>query len=37
MSLVRAVLSDWSVWATKRILHLNEPVLGYGRLLAEMP
>jgi maleate isomerase len=25
------------VWATKKILHLNEPVLGYGRLLAEMP
>ena len=25
------------VWATKKILHLNEPVTGYGRLLAEMP
>jgi maleate cis-trans isomerase len=25
------------VWATKKILHLNEPVSGYGRLLAEMP
>ena len=25
------------VWATKKILHLNEPVVGYGRLLAEMP
>jgi maleate cis-trans isomerase len=25
------------VWATKKFLHLNEPVLGYGRLLAEMP
>jgi len=25
------------VWATKKILHLNEPVMGYGRLLAEMP
>jgi maleate isomerase len=25
------------VWATKKILHLNEPVIGYGRLLAEMP
>ena len=25
------------VWATKKILHLNEPVNGYGRLLAEMP
>jgi hypothetical protein len=25
------------VWATKKILHLNEPVLGYGRLLTEMP
>ncbi|MGH7873596.1 MAG: maleate cis-trans isomerase family protein [Candidatus Binatia bacterium] len=25
------------VWATKKILHLNEPVLGYGRLLADMP
>ena len=25
------------VWATKKILHLNEPLTGYGRLLAEMP
>src|SRR5262249_24407400 len=25
------------VWATKKILQLNEPVVGYGRLLAEMP
>ncbi|HZD49764.1 MAG TPA: hypothetical protein VE178_13570 [Silvibacterium sp.] len=25
------------VWATKKILHLNEPVSGYGRLLTEMP
>jgi maleate cis-trans isomerase len=25
------------VWATKKILQLNEPVTGYGRLLAEMP
>ena len=25
------------VWATKKILHLYEPVSGYGRLLAEMP
>jgi maleate isomerase len=25
------------VWATKKILHLNEPVIGYGRLLSEMP
>ena len=25
------------VWATKKILHLNEPVTGYGRLLSEMP
>jgi hypothetical protein len=26
------------VWATRKILHLNdELVLGYGRLLAEMP
>jgi len=25
------------VWATKKILQLNEPVAGYGRLLAEMP
>jgi maleate cis-trans isomerase len=25
------------VWATKKILRLNEPVTGYGRLLAEMP
>jgi maleate cis-trans isomerase len=25
------------VWATKKILHLNEPVNGYGRLLLEMP
>ena len=25
------------VWATKKILQLNEPVIGYGRLLAEMP
>jgi len=25
------------VWATKKILHLNEPVSGYGRLLGEMP
>ena len=25
------------VWATKKILQLNEPVPGYGRLLAEMP
>ena len=25
------------VWATKKVLHLNEPVTGYGRLLAEMP
>jgi maleate cis-trans isomerase len=25
------------VWATKKILYLNEPVSGYGRLLAEMP
>ena len=25
------------VWATKKILNLNEPLPGYGRLLAEMP
>ena len=25
------------VWATKKILHLNELVSGYGRLLTEMP
>jgi maleate isomerase len=25
------------VWATKKILNLNEPVTGYGRLLAEIP
>jgi maleate cis-trans isomerase len=25
------------VWATKKILHLYEPLAGYGRLLAEMP
>jgi maleate cis-trans isomerase len=25
------------VWATKKILNLNEPLAGYGRLLAEMP
>jgi hypothetical protein len=25
------------VSASKKILHLNEPVLGYGLLLAEMP
>jgi len=25
------------VWATKKLLQLNEPVTGYGRLLAEMP
>ncbi|HUR70664.1 MAG TPA: hypothetical protein VMZ02_01675, partial [Candidatus Limnocylindrales bacterium] len=25
------------VWATKKILNLNEPLQGYGRLLAEMP
>jgi maleate isomerase len=25
------------VWATKKTLQLNEPVAGYGRLLAEMP
>jgi maleate isomerase len=25
------------VWATKKVLHLNEPLGGYGRLLAEMP
>jgi hypothetical protein len=25
------------VWATRKILYLNEPVLGYGRLLAGMP
>lgn len=25
------------VWATKKQLHLYEPVMGYGRLLAEMP
>lgn len=25
------------VWATKKVLHLHEPVSGYGRLLAEMP
>ena len=25
------------VWATKKILQLNEPLTGYGRLLAEMP
>ncbi len=25
------------VWATKKVLHLNEPVTGYGRLLTEMP
>jgi maleate isomerase len=25
------------VWATKKFLHLSEPVSGYSRLLAEMP
>jgi hypothetical protein len=25
------------MWGTKKILHLNEPVLDYGPLLAEMP
>jgi hypothetical protein len=29
-------MSVWSVSAIKKSLHLNEPVLGYGRLLAEM-
>jgi len=25
------------VWATKKILHLSEPVSGYSRLMAELP